>query len=59
MNIQYSNQELNQIETQVLRSIKVLEENGTIISGEHNLSIIKKLIEENRALKEELLEFYI
>jgi hypothetical protein len=56
MDLHYSNQELTQIETQVLRSIKVLEDNGTIISGQHQLSIIKNLIEENRTLKDELLE---
>jgi hypothetical protein len=56
MDLHYSNQELNQIEAQILRSIKVLEEAGTIISGQHQLSILKNLIEENRSLKEEILK---
>jgi len=56
MELHYSNQELNLIEARVLRSIRMLEENGTIIGEEHSLSIIKKLIEENRMLKDELLE---
>jgi hypothetical protein len=58
MDLHYSNQELSQIETQILRSIKVLEEAGTIISGQHQLSIIKNLIEENRSLRNELAERY-
>jgi hypothetical protein len=56
MDLHYSNKDLDSIEIQVLRSIKVLEENGTIISGQHQLSIIKNLIEENRTLRNELAE---
>jgi hypothetical protein len=55
MDLHYSNKELDEIEAQVLRSIKVLEEAGTIISGQHQLSIIKNLIEENRILRDEVV----
>jgi hypothetical protein len=58
MDLKYSNKELNEIETQVLRSIKYLESNGTIISNQHSLSIIKNLIEENRQLRDELIKRY-
>lgn len=56
MDLHYSNKELDLILERVNRSIKALEDNGTLIGEEHNLVIIKKLIEENQALKEELLE---
>lgn len=58
MNLKYSIRDLQDIETQVLRSIKYLESNGTIIGDQHSLSIIKNLIEENRQLREELVRKY-
>lgn len=56
MNLHYSNKDLDVIEAQIDRSIKVLEDLGTIISGQHQLSIIKNLIDENRQLKDELIK---
>lgn len=58
MELQYSNKDLDILEAQVNRSIKMLEDNGTIISGQHQLSIIKTLIEENRQLRDELISRY-
>lgn len=55
MNLKYSIKDLKDIETQVLRSIKYLESNGTIIGEQHSLSIIKNLIDENRQLRDELI----
>ena len=59
MDLHYSNKELDQIEIQINRSIKVLEDNGTIIGEMHNLSVIRKLIEENRILRAELIRKYL
>lgn len=56
MELHYSIKDLEQMEIQVTRSLKILEENGTVISGEHYLSVIKKLIEENRSLRDEIIE---
>jgi hypothetical protein len=56
MDLHYSIKDLDIIEAQVNRSIKVLEELGTIISGQHQLSIIKNLIDENRQLRDELVK---
>jgi len=55
MHLHYSIKELRQIEERVQRSIEALETNGTLISGEHSLSIIKKLIEESKQLRDELI----
>ena len=55
MELYYSIKDLDDIYVRVLRSIGALEANGTFISGEHSLSIIKKLIEENQQLRDELI----
>ena len=55
MCVWFSIKELNDIELRVERSIKALQDNGTLLGEEHNLQIIKKLIEETRWLREELL----
>lgn len=56
MDLHYSISDLKFIEDRVNRSIKCLEDNGTIIGTEHSLSVIKKLVEENRSLREEVLK---
>lgn len=56
MDLHYSIKDLNEIELRVNRSLKILSDNGTIIGEEHSLSVIKKLIEENRVLREELIK---
>jgi hypothetical protein len=58
MDLTYSIQDLNQLQLQVLRSIKYLESNGTIIGEQHSLSIIRNLIEENKQLRDELVRKY-
>lgn len=58
MELHYSIRDLNEIETRVVRSIKALEDNGTLLGEEHNLNVIKKLVEENKQLREELLRKY-
>jgi hypothetical protein len=58
MDLHYSNKDLDQLSLQVERSINALEKTGTIIGEEHSLSVIKKLIEENKALRAELILRY-
>jgi hypothetical protein len=55
MELYFSIQELRDIELRVDRSIKTLSDFGTIIGEQHNLIVIKKLVEENKFLREELL----
>ena len=56
MNLYYSIKDLDLILKRVESSVKALEDNGTLLGEEHSLNVIKKLIEENKALREELLE---
>jgi hypothetical protein len=58
MDLHYSIKDLNLIEAQVKMSVETLKANGTIIGTQHYLSIIQNLIEENRALRDELIERY-
>lgn len=58
MDLHYSMKDLDNLKAQAERSKKALEENGTILSGEHQLLIILKLIEESRQLREELVSRY-
>jgi len=58
MDLHYSIKDLEDIEIRVLRSIGALQTNGTILGEEHSLTVIKKLIEENRALRDELILRY-
>ncbi len=56
MELYYSGRDLDIIKVKVEHSIKALTDNGTIIGEEHNLIVIKKLIEENKQLRDELVK---
>jgi hypothetical protein len=58
MDLHYSIRDLDVLEERVNRSIKSLRDLGTLIGEEHNLTVIKKLLEENRTLRDELIKRY-
>lgn len=56
MKLYFSIKELDDMDKQVTLSMRALVECGCIIQDQHYLTILRKLIEENKSLREELIK---